>query len=390
MEGLDFENIMTGDEINNLFIQPPEEKEIKEKEDELDVEETEDDIKVTDKETTEVNPETIFQGEGKPESVGSEEESQDDQEDTSLTEDDSSPNTNFYSSIAHALHEEGIFPDLNDEVTKNIKTPEDFAKAVEDQITAKFDERQRRIDEALTYNVEPTEIKGLETTLNYLDSIKDDVISDETEKGVTIRQQLIFQDSLNRGYDKERAQREVKKSIDAGTDIEDARDALMANKKYYSTYYDNLIKQGKEEHEKSVRQREKEAEEFRKTLLEDKKAFGEISLDKKTRQKIYNNITKPAYKDTETGEYFTVLQKYEMENKADFKKNVGLIFTLTDGFKNLEGLIKDPVKREVKKGLRELENTLNNTSRTSDGNLKYVGGVDEDPQSFSNNWDLDI
>ena len=83
MEGLDFENIMTGDEINNLFIQPPEEKEIKEKEDELDVEETEDDIKVTDKETTEVNPETIFQGEGKPESVGSEEESQDDQEDTS-------------------------------------------------------------------------------------------------------------------------------------------------------------------------------------------------------------------------------------------------------------------------------------------------------------------
>ena len=80
-----------------------------------------------------------------------------------------------------------------------------------------------------------------------------------------------------------------------------------------------------------------------------------------------------------------------MENGTDFLKNVGLLFTLTDGFKNLDGLVKGKVRKEVKKGLRELENTLNNTARTSDGNLKYVSGVEEDPESFiGKGWKLDV
>jgi hypothetical protein len=80
-----------------------------------------------------------------------------------------------------------------------------------------------------------------------------------------------------------------------------------------------------------------------------------------------------------------------MENGTDFLKNVGLLFTLTDGFKNLDGLVKGKVRKEVKKGLRELENTLNNTARTSDGNLKYVSGADEDPESFiGKGWKLDV
>ena len=119
--------------------------------------------------------------------------------------------------------------------------------------------------------------------------------------------------------------------------------------------------------------------------------FGDLSIDKSTRQKIYDNIAKPVYKDPETGEYFTAIQKYEMENRTDFLKNIGLLFTLTNGFKNLDGLVKGKVKKEVKKGLRELEHTLNNTARTSDGNLKFVSGVDEDPESFiGKDWKIDI
>ena len=52
---------------------------------------------------------------------------------------------------------------------------------------------------------------------------------------------------------------------------------------------------------------------------------------------------------------------------------------------------KSKVRKEVKKGLRELENTLNNTSRTSDGNLKFISGVNEDPESFiGKGWNLDV
>ena len=126
-------------------------------------------------------------------------------------------------------------------------------------------------------------------------------------------------------------------------------------------------------------------------MLEDKEILGDLEVTKPIRQKAFDAISKPIYKDPNTGQALTAIQKYEMENRTEFLKNVGLLFTLTDGFKNLDGLVKGKVRKEVKKGLRELEHTLNNTSRTSDGNLKFVSGVEDDPESFiGKGWDLDV
>jgi len=45
----------------------------------------------------------------------------------------------------------------------------------------------------------------------------------------------------------------------------------------------------------------------------------------------------------------------------------------------------------MKRGLRELETKLNNTSRASDGSIKFVTGVSEDPEAFlGKDWKLDI
>ena len=289
------------------------------------------------------------------------------------------------------MKEEGIFPDLDDETADKIKAPEDFAEAVEKQIQARFDERQKRIDEALNAGIESSEIKRYENTLSYLNSLQDSAISDETDKGEKLRQQLIFQDFINRGYSKERAQREVQKSFNSGTDIEDAKEALASNKEFFQNEYNNLVKEAQEEKKKEAQERKEQAEKLKKSILEDTKVFGDIQIDKATRQRVFDNISKPVYKDPETGELFTAIQKYEMENSTEFLKNVGLLFTLTDGFKNLDGLVKGKVRKEVKKGLRELEHTLNNTSRTSDGNLKFVSGVEDDPESFiGKGWSLDV
>ena len=205
-----------------------------------------------------------------------------------------------------------------------------------------------------------------------------------------LRKQLIFQDFINRGYTRERAEREVNKSFNAGSDIEDAKEALASNKEFFEDAYDNLIKESKENERREEEKRRKQANDLKKSILEDKEVFGELQLDKSTRQKVYDNISKPVYKDPETGEFYTAIQKYELENKTEFLKNLGLLFTLTDGFKNIDKLVKGRVRKEVKKGLRELENTLNNTARTSDGNLKYVSGVNEDSESNVRGWDLDI
>lgn len=376
-EELSLDNILETEDIENLFS----EQEIQEITNSESPEE--------DKETTEtVNVDNLFTDES--ESVGSEENNARDKEDTGLSNDKgASPINNFYSSIAKALREEGIFQNLDDEV--NISSAEDFAKAMRDEITAQFDERQKRIDEALNAGVEPLEIKRYENTLGYLNSLQDSHLADESEKGEKLREQLIYQDFINRGYSKERALREVKKSFNSGTDIEDAKEALISNKEFFQNEYDSLIQETQEEEKREIQRRKEQAEQLKKSILEDDKVFGEIQVDKATRKKVFDVISKPIYKDPDTGELFTAIQKYEMDNRTEFLKNLGLIFTLTDGFKNLDNLVKNKVRKEVKKGLKELEHTLNNTARTSDGNLRFVSGIDEDPESFiGKGWEIDI
>ena len=380
--------IMTGDEIDvdNLFsddggeeeiqVTPPAPKEKEEKEIEKTTEEEE------------ISPDDLFDN---PESVGSGKDNQEEEEDTQSEKDKgTSPKTNFYSSIASALKEEGIFPDLDDDTLNGIKTPEDFAEAVEKTVQARLDERQKRIDAALQADVEPDEVRRYEQTLANLDAIKEEYITDETEKGERLRKNLIYQDFRNRGYSEARAKREVEKSFNAGTDIEDAKEALESNREYFSTQYQDLIKEAQEEAKKGQRKIKEEAAQLKKSMLEDKEVFTGITLDKTTRQKAFENITKPVFK-TEDGEYLTAIQKYEMDNPVEFRKYLSVLFTMTDGFKNIDGLVKGKVKKEVKQSLRELEHKLSSTGRNSSGNPRYVGGVEEDTESYiGKGWDLDV
>lgn len=379
--------IMTGDEIDveNLFsddggeeetqVTPPAPKEKEDKEIEKTTEEEE------------INPDDLFDN---PESVGSGKDNQEEEDTQSEKDKGTSPKTNFYSSIASALKEEGIFPDLDDDTLNGIKTPEDFAEAVEKTVQARLDERQRRIDAALQADVEPDEVRRYEQTLANLDAIKEEYITDETEKGERLRKNLIYQDFRNRGYSEARAKREVEKSFNAGTDIEDAKEALESNREYFSTQYQDLIKEAQEEAKEEQRKIKEEAAQLKKSMLEDKEVFTGITLDKTTRQKAFENITKPVFK-TEDGEYLTAIQKYEMDNPVEFRKYLSVLFTMTDGFKNIDGLVKGKVKKEVKQSLRELEHKLSSTARNSPGNPRYVGGVEEDTESYiGKGWDLDV
>lgn len=385
-EDLDINNIMSSDEIDDLFSDSIESNEdiINEDQDANETPEQKENNKEKEQ-TTEVNVDALFTD--KPESVSSGEENTKVGEDADSNK-DASPKTNFYSSIAKALKEDGIIPDLDE---KEIKSPEDFASGIDKYIKSKLDEHQKRVAEALEFGVEPTEIKRYENTLSYLETIKEEALKDESDKGEKLRQQLIYQDFINRGYSEERAKREVTKSLNAGTDIEDAKEALNSNKEFFKKEYDNLINQAREEELEYEKNRKEQAQKLQKSLLEDSMVFGELKLDKTIRQKALDNISKPVYKDPKTGELYTAIQKYEKDNRVDFLKNIGIIYTLTDGFTNLKGLIKDKVNNEVKKGIRELEHTLNNTSRSNDGNLKFVSGVNDDTDSIiSKGWNLDI
>lgn len=382
MANMDLDNIMSGEDLANLFTKDVEETQ------ETSPEETEEIDNTETEETTEVNLDDLFGG---PESVGSEEDTSKEREDAGTQSSGTSPKSNFYSSIAKALKEDGIFPDLDDDSLDEIKKPEDFLKFMEDQLTARLDEKQRRIDEALGVGVEPSKIQQYEKVIDYYNNIDDDAIEDESDKGENIRKQLIYQDFINRGFSKDRALKQVQKAFDARTDIEDAKDAYRDGKKFFEDGYKSLVQEAKEAKEREEKEVEEEDQNLKKSILDDKKAFGVIDIDKSTRQKIYDNIAKPVYKDPKTGELLSTIQKYERDNHNEFMKNIGLLYTLTDGFKSIDKLVNKEVRKKVSKGIRELEHTLSGTQRDSGGNLRFITGVDEDPESYSGKgWDIDL
>lgn len=379
MAELSLDNIFTADEADFIFGDDSQETLT-----EGDGESSEDTKEEKEeKDTTEVNPETIFSDE--PESVGSEDKEE--KEDTNSEKGGTSPD--FYSSLAKALTEEGIFPDLDNEVISKVTTPEDFRDLIDQQIQAGLDEKQKRIDDALNAGLEPAEIKKYENTLSYLNNITEDNLENETEEGEVLRKNLIYQDYINKGFTKEKATKMVERAIRAGTDLEDAKEALESNKEYFQDQYNSLVKEAKKQEEEIKKERRQQIEALKESILTDKKVFGDIDIDKKTRQKIYETITKPVYRDPDTGQAFTAIQKYERENSTDFLKYVGLLYTMTDGFKNLDRLVKGKVQKEVKKGMRELESKLSGTMRTSDGQLRFANGAD-DPESWLKEYTIDI
>ena len=381
---LNFDNILNEDQIANLFEgdentqeTPPEQQENKENNNQENNQKNNQESHINDEETTEVDAENLFD---EPEGVGSEEK---EKEDTNSEKVSTSPNNkNFFSSIAKAFAEEGIFPDLDEDEVANINTAESFRELIDKQIQSQLDEKQKRVDEALNAGIEPDDIRKYENTLSYLNEVSEDKLKEETTEGEELRKRLIYQDYINRGFSQERATREVKRSIDSGNDIEDAKEALNSNKEYFKSQYDKLLNDAKEEQKKYEQERKSQAEQLKKSIIEEKKVFGDIEVDKPTRQKIFDNLSKPIYKDEETGTYMTALQKYQHDNPNEFIKNVSTIFTLTDGFKNLNKLVKGKVNKEIKKGFRDLENALNNTARTTDGNINFASGVDDDNSMF--------
>ena len=261
-----FINILGADEIDSLFgsEEPTED----------DAQEVSQEVEASDKEgendettTTEVKG-VLFEEDSKPESVGSGDSPEGEEEGSSTGNGGgTSPNDNFYSSIANAMAEDGIFPNLDEETVGKADSAEALSDLIEAEVNARLDEKQQRVAKALENGVEPDSIRMYEGTLNRLHSIKDADITAETPEAEQLRYQLITQDYLNNGYSREKADKMARRSIDAGNDIEDAKEALQSNREFFQNAYDMMLKDAQKAADLEKENRKKQSEKLRDALI---------------------------------------------------------------------------------------------------------------------------
>jgi len=387
MEGIGLDNMLGAEEIEKLFSDQADAAS------EAAADDGEDGVPATSEnndtveETAEVDFSDLLGNQS--ESVGSEEHTEGNRETPESGNDSGTPQANLFSSIARATRDEGVFPDLSDDEVNAVKDPATLRQMFDNQITKMLDERQKRIEQAINGGATPEELNEYQQALNlsqYLEN-KDtfDLLTKEGEDGEKLRKQMMYQDYINRGFKHERAVRLIQKSFDDGNDIDDAKEAFESCKEFYK----NKVEGYQQELEQRQRQKkdyeEKQYANLKKHILDTENFYDGVKVDKVTRQKAYDVITKPVYKD-EQGNYMTALQKYQREHPLEFMENVGLLFALTGEFKNVDKLVRDKAKAKIKSSFDEVANILNNSKRNGDGTLNLANTLPEDRE----NWSLAI
>ena len=384
MEGLGLDNILEASEVEKLFSgggiteseEAPKDGEAVQKSAETE-------------ETAEVDFSDLLGNQ--PESVGSGDDIEGKGTAPASTTGGGSPDSNLFFSIAKALRDEGVFPDLSDDALKEIKDAGGFRKLFDDEVSRSLSERQQRLEAALNIGAPPEEVKAYQSDLelyNYLGSSDtEDLVSSESDDGERLRKQLIYQDYINRGINPKKAEKLVNQSFADGNDIDDAKEALESCKKFYKDRIDIYAK-NVESQRKAMKEADEEATtSLRKQMMDTDTFFGGVKVDKNIRQKAYDMLTKPVYKD-DNGHLLTGLQKYQKDNPQEFLKNMALMCALTDNFSNVEKLTKSKVKAGLKKGFEELESIISSTRRNSDGTLNLANG--EPDMKERERWELAI
>lgn len=328
----------------------------------------------------------------KPENEGSKEEV----EDSTKQEVENPDNTgatgspNLSSSIAEALVDRGVLQTLDTERLNGIKDAESLISAIEDDVNARVDEKlddvQKRVNNALTYGLEPSKVQQYEQWIKTLDSVTDEILDGEGEQNENYRKNLIYRDYLNKGFEEDDALEMTNRSIESGKDIDDAKKALSSLKKYYSKAYNEEIDAAKKEYEKHIAEQKKQFDNLKTSVLEDKENFFEqFELPKSARQKVFDAIAKPTEsigKDDKGRDIkITKLQKFIKDDPNKANKIIGTLFILTDGFSKFDNIMKGTVKKQVRKSVENLERALNQTN-INDGSMTFKSGIGEDSSNL--------
>lgn len=377
MDGLGLDNILGAEQVEKMFS-----SEADSADDNL--QDTEENSDNQSEETVEVDFSDLLGNQ--PESVGSGNNKSEEQGDAPSSS--GGTPTNIFSSIAKALKDEGVFPDTSDDDFKDIKDAASFKQFWENQVAASLDERQRRIEQALNSGAGRQEIDAYQEAINLNSFLQKretaDMLEREGEEAENLRKKMMYQDFMNRGFKHERAVRLIEKSLADGTDIEDAKEAYDSCKEFYKqrvAAFQQEIEDRKKEQEAI---QEKNYNNLKKHILDTDSFYDGVKVDKMVRQKAYDAITKPTYKD-ESGNLLTALQRYQREKPMEFMENVAMLWALTDEFKNVDKLTKRKVQAGIKKGFDEVASVLNSTRRNNDGSLNLANTAFDDDRE---NWSL--
>lgn len=262
---------------------------------------------------------------------------------------DSSSPGNLYSSLAKFLNEEGLLPTYDPEKSK-FESKDDFVEAIKESIkTSEFadlTESQKKYLQAVRSGIQPEQAYESVAALENLNTItKADI-----ETNDVLRKELIFNDFIQKGYSKEKAEKLTQRSIDIGEDLDDSLEALESIKATVQKEYEANLKAANEAKLKAKQENDAQLEKLKETITKMDNFIPNYKVSEKDKQKIYEQAVKPI--QLEDGRVVNAVVKARLDNPVEFEAKLNYLFYITKGFKDFN-IIKNKVTTSAVKELED-------------------------------------
>jgi len=274
--------------------------------------------------------------------------------------DSSSPKLNeneqLYSTLAAEFKTKGVLPELD---TTKIKSLEDIENAIKERIENGLTERQKAIEEAQKVGAPVDKVADLTGTISKLKNITPEYISDPDN--VNFRVTAIVQDAISKGYDKDRAEAIARRSVDAGTDVEDAEFALSSIISQEEASLNKVINDVKDKEAGALN-------DIKNYISSTEEIIPGIKLNESQGNELYDQIT------TDLGDKDNAFMKAQKADPIGSRIKLETFFYLTKGFTDFS-VFKNAAETEVS---NNLENLIKGASFTESGKINTSSA---DPQS---------
>ncbi len=257
-------------------------------------------------------------------------------------------NEQLYSTLAAEFKAKGVLPGLED--IDGIKSLEDINNALQAEVDARLDATQKTLREAMNSGADVSEVAKISQTISKLESVTDDYI--ENEDNAAFRLHAIKQDFIINGYSEERASVMAQRSIDAGTDVEDAKFALASIIEDEKDNMRGLIDGARKKEEDSL-------EEIKNYISTTPEVLPGIALTDSQKSELYNQVI------SDVGGNETAFMKAQTQDPMGTRMKLEALFYVTKGFKDFSVFSAPGVTNSS----NNLENLLRGAKFTQDGKI---------------------
>jgi len=279
--------------------------------------------------------------------------------------DSSSPKLNeteqLYSNLAAEFKSKGVLPELED--TTAIKSLEDLNAAIKKHIDSGLTERQKLIEEAQSVGAPVAKVTEMVNTISKLEAVTPEFIKDD--KNVNFRLTAIAQDFIEKGYAEDRAKALAQRSVDSGTDIEDAEFALASLIKSEKASLETIIQDAKNKEQDSLK-------DIKGYISNTPEVIPGITLTDSQKDELYKQIT------TDLGNKENAFVKAQKADPIGSRIKLETIHFLTKGFTDFSIF----GKKAESKITNNIENLLRGVNFTESGT------IDTSSQDLNSNFKL--